>query len=140
MKLQYDGIDDGMLYCIVRDICLIDVSVSAQQADVDADGGVMSITEDTRRKLIHTLVHEVLHVLYFSNWQFSNFLDLTTGQQIGRNGALVIDMLGRPALKTPNLVARAREHYGCAIITSVPIEDGGKLLALIIYISSKHHC
>lgn len=61
-------------------------------------------------------IHEVFHILGFSNW----FFDRT-------NIAQTIDIAGkqRYAITSPKVVEYAREYFNCPKVMGVPLEDGG---------------
>ena len=75
---------------------------------------------------LDTGVHEVLHAMVFSSSLFTYFRQPGTNNQVS---ALtdVADVSGSTptAIKTANVVAKAREHFNCNSLTKVLIENGG---------------
>ena len=90
-------------------------------SDIDMN----NVSEDFRRSTISLVVHEMLHALFFSDSLYDTYMNPATESPYGKEGALTTDALYRKALKLPNALAKAREHYGCPSMSSVPLEDGG---------------
>lgn len=77
--------------------------------------------------LLSTMNHEVLHALGFSHSLMDNWVDeshtvlglanvISTTTYNGSSANLLI---------TPNVLAKAREHFGCATLDGVALEDDG---------------
>ena len=77
------------------------------------------------------LIHEILHGLGWSDTAFDSYQDLslsTTSKTIGLSGVVETTMRRGKKVKQiilPNVVATAREYFGCSSITGVELEDEG---------------
>ena len=98
-----------------------------QVADFEAAGGKDGLAEHVRRAFVDTIVHEILHALYFSDWLYDFFVD-DASQPVKKEAVVETDSQERLAIKMPATVAKAKEHYSCTSLTSVPLENGGKSL------------
>ena len=71
-------------------------------------------------------VHELMHAMFFSISLFENFRQLGTNERVNAITD-VAEVSGRTptAIKTTNVVAKAREHFNCSSLMKVLMEDGG---------------
>lgn len=65
---------------------------------------------------IDVTIHEITHALVFSPNHFPNFV---------RYPNSIIVKNGRSWINAANIVASARDHFGCPSLTEVPLEDNG---------------
>ena len=72
---------------------------------------------------VDTLTHEMFHLVGFNPGLFPDFVD-ESGRGVGQVVFTTTEG-GTVALVSPNVLRRAREHFGCADMTSVPLEPNG---------------
>ncbi len=75
-------------------------------------------------EMLDTSVHEILHVLAFSDGLYQHFIS-AEGATMGYANVISDDGAGRKAVKTPKVVEAARNQFGCDSLTSVRLEDQG---------------
>ena len=66
-----------------------------QVADFEAAGGKDGLTEHVRRAFVDTIVHEILHALYFSDWLYDFFVD-NASQPVGKKSRGGNGLAGAP--------------------------------------------
>mmetsp|Transcript_63720 Transcript_63720/g.201525 ORF Transcript_63720/g.201525 Transcript_63720/m.201525 type:complete len:339 (-) Transcript_63720:25-1041(-) len=76
-----------------------------------------------------TFIHEVIHALAVSTTLYSYFRDPSNPDApLGYDNVISEGtFLGQPfrQISTPNVVAAAREHFGCSTLEGLPLEDDG---------------
>lgn len=63
-----------------------------------------------------TITHEISHAMGFNNWAFKEFV---------KYGSIVRSAGNRDVIVAPNVLAYAKEYFGCDNVTSLPLEDNG---------------
>lgn len=88
---------------------------------------MLSTDANSLGKLIDTTVHEVLHVLAFSDELYQHYLD-ESGQTRGYNNVINQDVypsVTYKSVKTPKVLETARNHFGCNSLNQVALEQEG---------------
>ena len=83
--------------------------------------------KNSANSLLSLALHEITHVLVFSNNLFDKFID-AKGNKIPLDkvvGHSQVNGDSRKKLITPRVVAAAREHFGCNTIDGMEIENQG---------------
>lgn len=133
------GGENGMVHCGRQDAALAS-SMSGPSGSLAAAGGACAVDSATNRpiagavnicperlmmlrtastfsrdSLVMDCVHELLHVLAFSEALYGSFRD--------RNGITSVD--GRLLVRSSAVVAVAKAHFNCPSLIGVPLEDDG---------------
>jgi Leishmanolysin len=79
-----------------------------------------------------TTLHEIYHVLGFSMYMYQFFIDPVTFKRKPTTDTYFNDVQGPHPhfLRSPLLLAHAKEHFKCDTIKGVPIEDNGSSASL----------
>ena len=86
--------------------------------------GRLDTSEAAFGELLDTAIHEIFHVLAFSDGLYQYFVSSETGQQLGL-GNVISQTSTTKSFITPNVVNAARERFGCDAITEVRLENEG---------------
>jgi hypothetical protein len=88
----------------------------ARLALLDAASASRSHASDS---LLNDVLHELMHVLAFSEGLYASFASAKNGSGIapGPGGGLVV--------RSPAVLAEGRRHYGCSALQGVPLETEG---------------
>jgi leishmanolysin len=80
------------------------------------------------QEIVQTAIHEIHHVLGFDRTAMNRFLDPDTNVLRPAGWVLTSMATARTtvtAVKTPNLLAMARQYFDCPTLEGLPLEDGG---------------
>jgi len=74
---------------------------------------------------MYVMMHEVMHTLGFSTYQYPNFIDSNGNRRSGHIKSVTIAGNKRTVLDLPPLTDRLRKHYGCSTLQGAVMENGG---------------
>jgi leishmanolysin len=74
---------------------------------------------------MYVLMHEVLHGLGFSNYQYPNFIDANGNRRTGHIKKATVAGITRTVLDVPPLTDRLRKFYGCSTLPGAIMENSG---------------
>jgi hypothetical protein len=113
--------------------CLMDVSTNRVLIGM-INLCTVALNSYTSTMLLATTVHEITHVMGFANNQFPNWIDDNGDLLKVGNVSNVFQMIDSQPVPnrqqfsqiiTPKALAEARDQFGCATLSGVPLEDGG---------------
>ena len=76
-------------------------------------------------KNMYTMIHEMMHGLGFSTYQYSNFIDANGKRLSGHIKSVKIAGITRTLLDLKPLTTRLRNFYGCSTLQGAVMENGG---------------
>ena len=71
----------------------------------------------------HLLTHEIFHILGFSSELYAYWKDENGLSYSAPTEARTVRGISKFVLKTPNVIAKAKEAFGCSTITGIELED-----------------
>jgi leishmanolysin len=74
---------------------------------------------------MYVLMHEMMHVLGFSNYQYANFIDSDGNQLKGHIKSVKIGGATRTVIDVPVLTDKVRKFFGCSTMPGAIMENGG---------------
>ena len=74
-----------------------------------------------------TVLHEIYHIMGFSKSLYQYYVDPTTYKRKKESDTYFVKSSGelRYRIRSPLVLAHAREHFGCPSMDGLPVEDGG---------------
>jgi len=74
---------------------------------------------------MYVLMHEVMHTLGFSTYQYPNFIDANGNRLSGHIKSVKLAGVTRTILNIPVLTDKLRKFYGCSTLPGAIMENGG---------------
>ncbi|EAR98426.1 leishmanolysin family protein (macronuclear) [Tetrahymena thermophila SB210] len=75
--------------------------------------------------LVGTVIHEITHVLGFSDSDFANWVDANKKPYVNPTVEQTVRGMKTKFLKTPNVLEFAKKYYGCNTIPGMALENQG---------------